>query len=236
MIGKNEAGPEEMRISEEVQRGKTYEEIATARRAQMPPEAEVWREVFSKKYSGPQIVGLYGESRAGKDETAAILIDAFEYEQRAQAAAIREILLGLNPLIVTNDGDIISMQKLFNQCGHNWDNVKAHSRESTDYMIRLGQTCRDVLGINVWLNTAFPPIESTVKVVISDIRQVNEYEAVKERGGEIWKITRPGTEKRDMDGLLDHLTFDAHIHNDGTLEDLRGFVVAQITKEQRGTE
>src|SRR5258705_7495703 len=92
----------------------------------------------------PQIIGLYGPSRAGKDETATILVSDFGYEQRAQAAAIREILLGLNPLILDDSENLHQMKDLFFRCGENWDNVKAVSRDATDYMIRLGQTCRDV--------------------------------------------------------------------------------------------
>lgn len=176
----------------------------------------------------PQIIGLYGASRSGKDSVAEILVDDFGYEQRAQAAAIRAILLGLDPVISDNKGTYFTMQHLFQAHNENWDEVKAASSESVDYMIRLGQTCRDVLGLDVWLNTAFPPIGSDKKVVISDIRQPNEYEAVKARGGEVWKIVRPGVEKRGMDGLLDHLHFDAVLFNNGTLSDLRGMVQANI--------
>jgi hypothetical protein len=200
----------------------------------------------------PQIVGLYGPSRAGKDETAAILVSDFGYEKRAQAAAIRKILLGLNALVTTNAGTSLPMKDLFEVCNENWDEVKAMSTDSVDQMIRLGQTCRDVLGIDVWLNTAFPPpctclVETAIggqktlgckctKVVISDIRQENEYNAVKARGGEVWKIIRPGVEKRGMDGLLDHLSFDATLYNNGTLQDLRGMVQANIATNMRNKE
>lgn len=183
-----------------------------------------------------KLIGLSGASRAGKDEVARVLVADFGFEQRAQAAAIRKILLGLNPVIHDNDGESWYMKDLFTAYEENWDKVKAVSSESVDYMIRLGQTCRDVLGRDVWMNTAFPPIGSDQKVVISDIRQENEYEAVKERGGEVWKILRKGVEKRGMDGLLDHLEFDAVIHNNGTLLDLRGMVQGVIATNMRNTE
>jgi len=65
---------------------------------------------------------------------------------------------------------------------------------------------------------------------VSDIRQLNEFEAVKARGGEVWKINRPGVELRGMDGLLDHLEFDEYIDNDGTLEQLE----AQVLDRMKG--
>lgn len=178
-----------------------------------------------------RLIGLYGPSRAGKDETAAILVNDFGFEQRAQAAAIRKILLDLNPILQDNDGNFISMVELFERCDGNWDSVKQESRESVDYMIRLGQSCRNVIGYDVWMNTAMPSrleLEKGHKIVISDIRQPNEYEAVKERGGQVWKLVRPGVEFRAMDGLLEGYDFDATIENRGSLFDLRGAVQATI--------
>lgn len=175
-----------------------------------------------------KLIGLYGLSRSGKDSVASILVKDFGFEQRAMAAGIREILIGLNPIIKDNGGVVWELLDLIDQCHGDWDLIKARSSESTDYMIRLGQTCRDVLGETVWLNRVLPdgPIEQSI--CISDIRQPNEYYAVKARGGQIWKVSRPGTEKRGMDGLLDNLEFDAHIMNRGSLVDLRGAVQATI--------
>lgn len=174
------------------------------------------------------LIGLYGPSRAGKDSVAQILVDDFGYEQRAQAAAIRKILLGLNAPVKLNDGTYRTMRELYDYCGGDWDKVKAESKDSVDQMIALGQTCRDVIGLDVWLNTALPPANSTAKIVISDVRQPNEYAAIRERGGKLWKIIRPGVEMRGMDGLLDTEHFDATLHNRGSLVDLRGMVQATI--------
>lgn len=185
-----------------------------------------------------KLIGLYGPSRAGKDSVAAVLQQDFGFTQKAMAEGIRDILLGLNPVIKDDDGESWWMKDLYNAYDGDWDQIKAVSKDSVDYMIRLGQTCRDVLGETVWLNRVLPP-DSVLKesICISDVRQENEYWAIKQRGGVVWKITRPGTEKRGMDGLLDHLTFDAHIVNVGSLMDLRGIVQATIQAdfEQRRT-
>lgn len=178
-----------------------------------------------------KLIGLYGPSRAGKDSVAAVLQKDFGFVQKAMAEAIREILLGLNPIIRDNDGEYWYMKDLYNAYDGDWDKIKAASKDSVDYMIRLGQTCRDVLGEEVWLNRVLPPGELKESICISDVRQPNEYYAIKDRGGQVWRITRPGTEKRGMDGLLDHLEFDAHIQNIGTLFDLRGIVQATIAND-----
>jgi len=181
-----------------------------------------------------RLIGLYGPSRAGKDSVAQILTNDFGFEQRAMAQAIRDILLGLNPIIKDNGGVVWELVDLYDQCHGDWDLIKARSSESVDYMIRLGQTCRDVLGNGVWLNKVLPNEDFTdwgdLKICISDVRQPNEYRSIKAHGGQVWRVTsnRPGLQKRGMDGLLDHLEFDATIRNDGTLSDLRGVVQATI--------
>lgn len=177
-----------------------------------------------------KIIGLYGPSRAGKDSVAAVLQQDFGFQQKAMAGGIRDILLALNPMILDDEGELHSMQGLWHDCYKDWDQVKARSKDSVDYMIRLGQACRDNLGETVWLNRVLPNTGTIDHpICISDVRQENEYWAIKNRGGVVWKVIRPGTEKRGMDGLLDHLDFDATIHNQGSLSDLRGIVQATIT-------
>lgn len=183
------------------------------------------------------LLGLYGSSRVGKDEVARILVEDFGFEQRVQAEAIREILLRMNPYLIDKEGDLVQLRWLFEECGENWNKVKIKAPMAVDLMISLGQAVRDIIDWNTWIKKVFPPIGDTQKIVVSDIRQLNEYEAIKERGGEVWRVTRPSvTEKRGMDGLLDHLTFDAHIDNRGSLADLRGIVQATIATSIRNKE
>lgn len=187
-----------------------------------------------------RLLGLVGDTGVGKDEVAHILVEDYGFEQKGLSVPICKILLDLDPLIRDNEGELFSMRELFKSCGNNWDSVKAHSTDSTDYMIRLGQSARETLGVDVWLNAALPDADYKGIVVISGVRQPNEYAAIRERGGRIWKINRPetakgsvrGVEKRGMDGLLDHLSFDETINNDGSLKDLRRKVRDIINAEK----
>lgn len=176
------------------------------------------------------LVGLYGPSRCGKDSVASVLVEDFGFEQRAMAGRIREILLGLDPWLMDTDGVFHTLSGLYRASDGDWDLIKARAPEAVDLMIRLGQTCRDVLGEGVWLDSVMPA-DHEQKVCISDCRQPNEYEAIKDLGGRIWKITRPDVVHRGMDGLLDDLQFDAHIDNCGTLKDLRSLVQATVVAD-----
>lgn len=174
------------------------------------------------------LIALHGISRSGKDETAKILVRKYGFKQIALASAIRSLLLGINPLLEDNDGEVHTMQGLWHDNYKDWDRVKAESRESVELMIRLGQSARDILGEDVWINAAFPNGYDQVldgHIVISDCRQPNEVEFLYRYGGEIWKIERPELgESRGMDGLLKDVRFEATIVNDGSLADLETIV------------
>lgn len=169
-----------------------------------------------------KLIGLYGASRSGKDKTAKFLVDDFGFEQRNLADPIREMLLQINPIL--DDDSAITLQEAFKYYKGDWDRIKKFYPESVELMIRLGQSARDVLGENVWLNLGLK--DRPEKLVIADCRQPNEYWKIKELGGQVWKITKSGTKSRGMDDLLEGYEFDAHIDNRGTLLDLRGMVQA----------
>ncbi len=171
------------------------------------------------------LIGLHSDrSRAGKDSIAAILVRNYGFRQVALANAIRELLLEMDPLIKDDNGGNHSMQGLWHDCYKDWDIVKAVSREATEYMIRLGQGARDIIGEDVWINAAFPTYPYVEEnIVISDIRQPNEVDWIIEQYGELWYVERPSIDdsnKRGMDGLLSDVNWDAYISNNGTLADL----------------
>lgn len=171
------------------------------------------------------LIGLNGASRSGKDSVAQILVRKYDFRQVALATAIRDILLDLDPLIICNDGNTVFLKELYSMYSGDWDKIKAASSDSVEYMIRLGQSARNIISEDVWINAAFSEINfpegfSNTNIVVSDIRQPNEVEYIHRFGGELWKIERPNSEQRGMDGLLKGVNFDAHVYNDGTLQTL----------------
>lgn len=172
------------------------------------------------------LVGLNGASRSGKDSVAAVLVEYYGFEQRALASGIRQILLDLNPWLRDNFGDLVQLKWLYEECDGDWDKIKAASRDSVEFMIRLGQSARDVIGEDVWVQSQFPGMQhdSQKNIVVSDCRQPNEVEFIRSFGGELWHIERLETQLRGMDDLLKGVEFDAEIQNFGTLEDLKNTV------------
>lgn len=171
------------------------------------------------------IIGLHGESRAGKDTVAQILQDKHDFEWRSFAANLREILLRIDPFLCGGGESKWCLRYSDALLDYGLDGVKDLFPEAVEYMISLGQSVRDIIGEDSWVTPVLHDlIDSSMDVVISDVRQLNEAQGILHMGGEIWKITRPGTVARAMDHYLDDWDFHAEIDNSGNLEDLEAVV------------
>lgn len=169
------------------------------------------------------LIGLYGDSRAGKDSTARIISDYKNYEWRVFASTLRQILLDINPYLPEIHRHLRSAV-----VENGWDVVKGLSESSVDMMIALGQSARDLIDPDIWIIPILSGVDPSENIVISDVRQENEYNAVTALRGEVWRIVRPGTKRRGMDGLLDHCDFPVTIHNNGSLADLETIVKKEM--------
>lgn len=88
---------------------------------------------------------------------------------------------------------------------------------------------RDCIGPDIWVNVWKQGTIGHSKVVADDVRFDNEAIAIKDLGGEIWKIERPGCEidsNHRSDGGLSGFTFDKVIVNDGSLEKFKADIAA----------
>lgn len=97
---------------------------------------------------------------------------------------------------------------------------------------------RDCVYGNLWVDLALIQasrlMEAGKSVVIDDLRFPNEYEAIKDRGGECWSVDRPGKKietDHPSEGLLDSYPFDKTINNGGSLEDLHRAIAQSVKGE-----
>lgn len=98
----------------------------------------------------------------------------------------------------------------------------------------FGTKFRNEYGENFWVNLLLNSLPSTSKeeiILITDVRYLNEAEAIKSRGGILIRVNRPHNESpKDISnhpsetGLDNYNNFDYIIENDGSLEDLEGKV------------
>lgn len=179
-----------------------------------------------------EIIALSGFARSGKDETAKVLVEEFGFVQVAFADKLREMLYALNPYVLGEfDGmghphtAVRLLQNVIDEYGWNGYKETMFGDEIRRLLQRLGtEAGRQTLWDTIWIDAALSNLDDNAKVVVSDARFFNEFDAVRHRGGEVWRIERPGvgpanSHASEMEAI-DYPRFSAYIYNDGTLEDL----------------
>lgn len=156
------------------------------------------------------IIGISGKMRSGKDTVANYIQQKYGFEHTRFSKGIKEIY----------------------NTYHYKDNKGIKPR--MEYQ-EIGQGLRAILGENVWVNYTLKGIDPTKHTVISDVRQDNEFHALREKGALIILVkTSEDTQKRRLgslgetdDSRLEHETeqiteslADIIIYNDSTLEEL----------------
>jgi hypothetical protein len=173
------------------------------------------------------IVGLAGYARSGKNEAANVLVGR-GWRQAAFADKLKDFVLAMNPLIPGHYGaGTLRLRTLVDRTG--WDYAKVTYPEVRALLQRAGtEAGRKVIGADVWVDALFREHADAPALVVTDLRFPNEAEAVRERGGILIRVTRPGVgpakdkygRVHESEVLLDDYDFDHHLINDGSVVDL----------------
>lgn len=177
-----------------------------------------------------EIIGLSGYARSGKDEAAKVLVEEFGFTRVAFADKLRDVLYALNPYLGYKDlsGQGYTdkrhyyVQDAIDEYG--WDGYKesAWGPEIRRLLQRLGtEAGRQTLWDSIWVDAALTGHSEDAKLVVTDCRFPNEAQAIKDRGGEIWRIKRTGigpANSHASETSLDDWPWDQMISNNGTID------------------
>lgn len=177
------------------------------------------------------LIGLTGFKQSGKDSTAEHLVKMFGFEQRAFAAKMKQAVANLFDITV-EQVDEFKVQKTVGRYPIESEIPYAEvilEFETTqvswtwrEFLQRFGtEMARHTFGEHFWVNLLMCEPFYT-HTVISDCRFINEMRAVKENGGQIVQVVRPGYESdghASEDAPPSHLV-DYVLHNDGDKGDL----------------
>lgn len=181
-----------------------------------------------------KIIALSGFARSGKDEAAKVLVEEFGFTRVAFADKLREVLYALNPIVGElnlsgqgyTDVKTLYVQDVIDK--YTWDGYKetSYGPEIRRLLQRLGtEAGRQTLWDSIWIDAALTGLPEDAKVVVSDARFFNEFDAVRARGGEVWRIERngvgPANDHASEMEAIDYPHFYATLYNDGTLEEFR---------------
>jgi len=182
-----------------------------------------------------QLIGLYSPApQSGKSTVADILERDYGFRRRPFAAALKAMVetflksLGVSPERIAHYAEAGKLEPIPEAQGATYR--------------RLAQTVgtdwgRTVIDKDIWLSPVINDYEANGGfVVVEDVRFENEYRAILDAGGEMWKIVRPGVSvpnNHPSEGRLDHLIMEATLVNDGTVEDLARAVAEALGVRQK---
>jgi hypothetical protein len=176
------------------------------------------------------IIGLGGYAQTGKDTVADHLVHNYGFVRVAFADPIREALYKLNPKIRLGESSGVSLSHAVDNMG--WEEVKQLSTDARELLQRLGtEVGREMFGNDFWVNQAMLRAKEHQNVVISDVRYINEANAVKNAGGYVWRINKLGVNainQHESEKNLDDYSFDSHLWNNGSFEELYDLVDSYI--------
>jgi deoxynucleotide monophosphate kinase-like protein len=182
------------------------------------------------------LIAFSGLKGSGKDTAAEVLTNEYGFTKIAFADPLREMLLALDPYVELaiqySDGTCSKgflyrkLSKLVTEFG--WDKLKREVPEVRRLMQKIGtEAGRGILGDNIWVDTLtkrYPDLSDyTTRYVITDCRFDNEVEFVRNQGGMVIWVERPGVES---DGHASESTSikdlaSVVLHNDETIQELQ---------------
>lgn len=189
----------------------------------------------------PPLVGLIGKKRAGKDTFAAVLVEEFGFARVAFADPLKEMAYTIDPLLPADGTDRYSLCEAVEDMG--WERVKDEYPEARRFLQNLGDGVRQ-FDPEFWVRAGMAKAnalrtESTTlyawaknevatlgpyPVVITDVRYPNEADAIRDAGGILVRIVRPGVDDGDThasETALDRYDADQLVLNDTSLTDLQ---------------
>jgi hypothetical protein len=186
------------------------------------------------------LVAFSGLKGAGKDTAADVLVSEYGFTRVAFADAVREMALVIDPWIpYAGEYNTLPLSELIADAG--WDWAKREVPEVRRLLQVIGtEAGRMLFGENVWvelLQRRFPDLTDPDSLyVITDCRFDNEVDFVRNNGGCLIWIERPGLTSDGHASESTHISRLASIilHNRTDLDDFRQSV--RVAMDHMGGE
>jgi len=178
-------------------------------------------------WPGYEVIGLTGYAQSGKDTLASILVEKYGYRRVAFADKIRDFLYVINPMVGCSPTGYL--QDLVDLVG--WDKAKQEPQVRR-LLQDIGVGARKLFGDQFWVAQALMSISSSEKIVITDVRFINEAKAIKKYdGGQVWRVKRSGVSA--VNSHISETEMDGHpvdqiFVNNGSIEDLENLVNSRM--------
>lgn len=184
------------------------------------------------------IVGVNGVSEAGKDSIGRICVEEWGCKHLAFATRMKEFALAVNPWVpidhmqspeaVNTRGQFVRLRELVEKVG--WDEAKKNPEVRRLLQATGTEGGRKTLDEALWIKQVSPLVRGKRNYVITDVRFLNEAEFIRNHGGIVVRVERPGYGPAlgHVSDVHEDSLWDEVIHNNGTLDDLRKTVIDRL--------
>ena len=181
------------------------------------------------------IVGFSGYARSGKD-TAAEALSSLGFVRISFSDKLRDFIYEFNPTVWSDDSALnTDLRDVIDRHGWNGYKETIWSKDIRRQLQVLGTECgRKIIDDNIWVNATFNGLPDG-RYALADVRFPNEAKAIKEIGGKVYRITRPGITAANAhvsETALDDYPFDGIIANDIPLTEFK-YRVRMVVNENR---
>jgi len=186
------------------------------------------------------LIGISGKMKSGKN-TVATMINKITGNMFVEYA-FGDKLKQVSSIITGDDISAYMTQESKSVFLPTWNMTRR------EILQKVGTECmRNNLDKNVWIKSMFANINIQDDILISDVRLLNEAQAVKERGGILIRVNRPTAISNNNKGFnkmlnffkkKEHISetgldnydgFDYIIDNNGSLDELQTKIVSILT-------
>lgn len=198
------------------------------------------------------LIGLTGVMGSGKDTAGQFIIDYIHslrmrarrdaFADRLKVSAAKAIGFEL-----ADDAECISLMNEIKVNGEITVRIPRDEQYTAPYEHTISgrsflqyygtEAHRDVFGYDFWVDAVLSGYDIREVLVVTDVRFDNEAQAVRDKGGVIWEVKRPGirtAHAHPSEQGVDPDLVDLTIVNDGTLDDLKSNVLTLVEQKLTG--
>jgi hypothetical protein len=178
-----------------------------------------------------RIVGLVGPKRSGKSTAADVLVRERGFVSIGFADALKDLALRVNPYIHEPPYETRPLDQIVEWRG--WEEAKTLPSVRR-FLQELGTGVRDIdpdFWIDAWCTASNDHLARMRPVVVPDVRFANEADHIRNRGGLLIRITRPGLDSSDTHVSETEqlgIECDVEITNNGTAQQLGDYTIGMV--------
>lgn len=176
-------------------------------------------------------IALMGKAGSGKDAVGRRLVREWQFTRVAFADPLKEMVLRADPVVLYEPAGYgpvpVRLSDVVDRWG--WDRAKSRCPDIRRTLQRMGSAVRKQ-DPGYWVGLAMDKVAVAdswnLPVVVTDVRHVNECEALKRRGFTLVRVVRPSApylgENADHESETELTTYqaDVTVSNAGTLAEL----------------